>query len=244
MGGVNEMLGLNNLNGAGSTKLSDKQSLSADIAALIKKKIISGELNPGDRIVEISLARELGTSQTPIREAIRQLAGEGVVTIIPNRGPLVHTLSAKDVFELYTYRAVMEGMAIRLAVQNASNNDIRHLEQFYEEMTRKLHDDSIESLQEDSGYIHQYIYMLSKHTILLSMFEFISFRIQLVNRIVGRKYSKEREVSEHKELIEALRKGDPDHAELVMREHIHRAYKDYVDLGQTDQMELVQNEWI
>lgn len=233
-----------NLNDHIEGKFMDKQSLSTDIATLIKQKIIHGELNPGDRIVETSLAREVGTSQTPIREAIRQLAGEGVVTIIPNRGPLVHTLTSKDVFELYTFRAVMEGMAIRLAVQNASKNDIRHLELFYEEMKRKLDDDTVESLQEDSSYIHHYIYKLSKHSVLLAMYDFISFRIQLVNRIVGRKYSKEREVSEHSELIEALKNGDPDAAELVMREHIRRAYKDYVDIGQADPLELAQNEWI
>lgn len=225
-------------------QITDKQSLGVDVVKYIKQKIISGELNPGDRIVETALARELGTSQTPIREAIRQLAGEGIVKIIPNRGPLVHTLSAKDVFELYTFRAVMEGMAIRLAVQNASNNDIRHLEHFYEEMKRKLDDDAVESLQEDSSYIHHYIYKLSKHSVLLSMYDFISFRIQLVNRIVGRKFTKVREVSEHGELIEALKSGDPNRAEQVMREHIHRAYKDYMDIGQTDQTELAQNEWI
>lgn len=226
------------------TQVQDKQNLGTDVVKYIKQKIISGELNPGDRIVETQLARELGTSQTPIREAIRQLAGEGIVTIIPNRGPLVHELSVKDVFELYTFRAVMEGMAIRLAVQNASNNDIRHLEHFYEEMKRKQHDDTIPSLQEDSSYIHHYIYKLSRHAILLSMYDFISFRIQLVNRIVGRKFTKDREVSEHEELIEALKTGDPDHAEQVMRAHIHRAYKDYIDIGHKTGSDLAQNEWI
>jgi len=223
---------------------ADKNSLSSSIAALIKQKIISGELNPGDRIVETKLARELAISQTPIREAIRQLAGEGVVTIVPNKGPLVRTFNAKDIFEIYSFRAVMEGMAIRLAVQNASITDIRHLEHFYEEMKQKLLDDSIVSLQEDSGYIHYYIFKLSKHATLLELFQFISFRIQLVNRFVGKKFSKEREVSEHWELIEALKSGDPDQAEKVMRGHIHRAYREFVDTGMFDRSELAQNEWI
>ncbi|MFD0714465.1 GntR family transcriptional regulator [Paenibacillus sp. GCM10027626] len=225
-------------------KTTDKRSLSTSIVALIKQKIIDGELNPGDRIVETRLARELDISQTPIREAIRQLAGEGVVTIVPNKGPLVRTFSAADIFEIYSYRAVMEGMAIRLAVQNASLTDIRHLEQFYEEMKNKMDDVSIQSLQQDSGYIHHYIFKLSKHAVLQETFSFISFRIQLVNRIVGKKYSKEREVAEHWELIEALKKGDPDHAEQIMREHIHRAYCEFVDTGMFDHSDLAQNEWI
>ncbi|GAA3403926.1 GntR family transcriptional regulator [Paenibacillus hodogayensis] len=223
---------------------ADKHSLSVNIASYIKQKIINGEWSPGDRIVETKLARELEISQTPIREAVRQLAGEGVVTIVPNKGPFVRTFSAKDIFEIYSYRAVLEGMAIRLAVGNASMTDIRHLEQFYEEMKKKLHDDSFVSLSEDSGYIHYYIFKLAKHAILLEMFSFISFRITLVNRIVGRKYSKEREVSEHWELIEALKQGDPDEAEKVMRAHIHRAYLEFVDTGKFDPSELAKNEWL
>lgn len=222
----------------------DKQNLCDDIVKWIKKKILDGELNPGDRIVETLLAREFGTSQTPFREAIRQLAGEGIVTIIPNKSSIINTFTDKDVFELYTFRTVLEGMAIRLAVQNASNNDIRHLEQFYEQMKSKLKDDSVESLQEDSGYIHYYIFMLSKHSILLSNFNSIAFRIRLLNRMVGPRFSKEREVSEHWELIEALKSGDPDYAEKIIRDHIHRAYKEFKGVNLGDRIELAQIEWI
>lgn len=223
---------------------TDNQSLRADIVSLIKSKIINGDLNPGDRIVESQLVRELGISQTPIREAIHQLVGEQVVDVVPNRGALVRSLSAKDVFEIYSYRAVLEGMAIRLAVQNVTIKDIKLLEQFYGEMKAKITDDSIELLSQDSSYIHHYIYKLSMHSILLSMYEFISFRIQLVNRILQRKYSKAQEVAEHLELIEVLKNGDPDEAEKVMREHIYRSYRNFVDIGMFDQNELAQNHWI
>lgn len=229
---------------SGNANAADKHNLSSGIVSLIKQKILFGELNPGDRIVETKLARELAISQTPIREAIRQLAGEGVVTIVPNKGPLVRTFSAKDIFEIYSLRAVLEGMAIRLAVQNASITDIRHLEQFYDGMKRKLADDAVESLSDDSGYMHHYIFKLSKHFVLLEMFETVSFRIQLVNRIVGKKFTKEREVAEHGELIEALKSGDPDRAEIVMREHIRRAYVAFVDAGVFDRSELAHNEWV
>lgn len=223
---------------------SRKKNLSADIVELIKEKIIDGHLQPGDRIVETKLARDLQVSQTPIREAIRQLAGEGVVNIVPNRGPFVRTFSAKDILEIYTMRAVLEGMAIRFAVQNASNNDIRHLEQFYEEMKQKLYDDSVDSLFEDSGYIHYYIFRLSRHETLFELFDLLFFRIRLVNRWVGKRYSKEREVSEHWELIHALKHGDPDHAEKMMREHIRRAYEEFVGSVKLEQSELAQVEWL
>lgn len=227
-----------------TTSIDKQQSATLDIAGFIKQKIINGELSPGDRIVETRIAREFGISQTPIREAIRRLAGENVVTIIPNKGPLVNTLNARDVFEIYSYRSVLEGMACRLAVQNVSLNEIKHLEQFFNRMKEKLHDDTVVSLTEDSDYIHSYIFKLSKHSILLSMFEYISFRVQLVNRISGMKTNKEREVSEHAELVEVLKLGNPDEAERVMREHIHRSYKTFLDIGMVDRTELARNEWI
>lgn len=228
----------------GTKSGTESQNLRSEIAFLIKNKIIEGILNPGDRVVESQLARELGISQTPIREAIHQLVGEHVVEVVPNRGALVRTLSAKDIFEIYSYRAVLEGMAIRLAVQNVTIKDIKHLEDFYCEMKAKITDDSVEVLSPDSSYIHHYIYRLSNHSILLFMYEFISFRIQLVNRILQRKYTKENEVSEHLELIEVLKKGDSDEAEKVMRAHIYRSYQNFVDMGMFEENELAQNKWI
>ena len=66
----------------------------------------------------------------------------------------------------------------------------------------------------------------------------------LVNRFVGKRFNKEKEISEHAELIEALKQGDPDHAEKVMREHIHRAYRTFVDSDTLDRSELAQYEWL
>lgn len=221
-----------------------KHDLVSQIVQQIKDKILEGALKPGVRIVEIKLAKELGISQTPIREAIRQLAGEGIVTIALNRGAVIRSLSAQDVFEIYSLRSSLEGLAIRLAVQNATMNDIKHLEAFYRDMERKLDDDAVASLSEDSSYIHRYILKLSKHELLDFMFQPVSFRIAWVNRILGRTYTKRQEVEEHGELIEALKKRDPDEAERVMRAHIHRSYRGFMAIGLIDEAELLRNEWI
>jgi len=226
------------------TMADNKHDLVTQIVQQIKDKILEGSLKPGERIVEIKLAKELGISQTPIREAIRQLAGEGIVTIVLNRGAVIRSLSAQDVFEIYSLRSSLEGLAIRLAVQNATMNDIKHLEAFYREMERKLDDDSIESLSEDSSYIHRYILKLSKHELLEFTFQPVSFRITWVNRILGRSYSKRQEVEEHRELIEALQKRDPDEAERIMRAHIHRSYRGFLAIGLINETELTRNEWI
>ncbi|GAA3409517.1 GntR family transcriptional regulator [Paenibacillus hodogayensis] len=222
-----------------------KQNISEELVKYIKQQIISGELNPGDRIVETKLARELGVSQTPVREAIRHLHGEGVITIVPNKGPMVRTLDMKDVFEIYSVRSMLEGLAIRLATQQATDEQIAELEQFYEEMKRKLPDDSVPSLLQDSSHIHRTIIEMSNHSRLTTMYQSISFQISLVNRLLGAKSTKQKEIDQHLELIEALKKRNPDEAEQTMRKHIFRSYRDFVQLAEKkeQQVDFDEKQW-
>ncbi|MGN7384387.1 GntR family transcriptional regulator [Paenibacillus sp. SAFN-117] len=208
----------------------DKQSISQDLVDHIKQLILDGELNMGDRIVETRVAKDLGISQTPVREAIRQLCGEGILIVVPNKGPMVRTFDQKDVYEIYSLRAVTEGMAIRLATLNASEEDIDSLKQFYEEMKRKEEDPAVDSLLSDSLHIHQTIMRLSNHSRLIQTYDSISFQISMVNRILGRESTKRKEVEQHQELVEALASRNPEHAEKTMRRHIYRSYGEYVQL--------------
>ncbi|KIL40355.1 hypothetical protein SD70_14025 [Gordoniibacillus kamchatkensis] len=221
----------------------DKQNFSHDIVALIKQQILNGELSPGDRIVETRLARELGISQTPVREAIRHLSGEGIITIVPNKGPIVKALEKRDVFEIYSLRAVIEGLAMRMATQLASDQDIAELEAFYDEMRAKLHDDTVDSLLADSLHIHQTIMRLSNHSKLMKTYESISFQISMVNRILGKESTKQKEVDQHLELIEALAARDPDQAEKTMRRHIYRSYREFIDMKEEDRWEYGEHLW-
>ena len=220
-----------------------RRSLSQEVAALIKKQMVDGVLNPGDRIVETKLAKELGLSQTPIREAIRLLSGEGIVTIVPNKGPVVQTLTQKDIFEIYSIRAVLEGLAMRMATQVASAEEIEAVQRIHERMVRKLHDDSVTSLLRDSAHLHASIVALSKHSRLIATYESVSFQISLVNRILARVSTKQKEVDQHRELVEALAGRDPEHAERTMRAHIYRSYQEFTELEDTPSTDLPESLW-
>ena len=222
---------------------ADKQNMGHDLVEFFKQEILAGRLNPGDRIVETKFARELGISQTPVREAVRHLAGEGIVTLVPNRGPVVNELGARDIFEIYSLRASIEGLAIRLATQIASDEAIGELERFYEEMKVKAEDDGVGSLLEESLYIHQSIMKLSEHSRLWHAYESISFQIALVNRILGNESTKVKEVEQHAELIEALKGRDPDKAELTMRKHIYRSYRECMDLKEDETASFGTHLW-
>src|SRR5271167_1412107 len=84
----------------------------------LRQSIISGRLSPGERLVERELISMMGVSRTVIREALRQLESEGLVAIIPNKGPIVRTLTWEEAQDLYAIRAVLEGLAARLFVEN------------------------------------------------------------------------------------------------------------------------------
>ena len=221
----------------------DKQNISHDVVEYFKRMILNGELNPGDRIVETKFARELGISQTPIREAMHQLSGEGIVTIVPNKGPVIKELQKSDVFEIYSLRAAIEGLAIRIATQIASDEAVEELERFYSGMKVKLEDPSVDTLLQDSLYIHQSIIKLSKHERLINTYESISFQIALVNRILGRESTKQKEVDQHLELIEALKERNPDQAEKVMRKHIYRSYREFIELDEDKHWEDGETLW-
>lgn len=222
-----------------------KTSLSESLVGYLKQQILDGILNPGDRIVETKIAEDLEISQTPVREALRQLAGEGIVTLVPNRGPIVRDLQMSDVFEIYSVRAGLEGLAMRFATQSASDEEIGRLVAFHRRMEEKAMDDTVTvaALLADSASIHQYVVDLSRHTRLVAMYRSISFQIALVNRILGRESTKKKEVDQHREVVEALASRDPDFAEKTMRQHIHRSYGEFLDVQKDTSSEYRQYLW-
>ncbi|NLZ51956.1 MAG: GntR family transcriptional regulator, partial [Thermoanaerobacteraceae bacterium] len=111
--------------------LSDYQdtgySLRSKIYHHLKNAILDGVYKPGDSLIEMKLAKELGVSRTPIREAIRQLELEGLVTSIPNKGVVVEGVTLQDVEDIYEIRKMIEGLAARWAAEKISDEQLKEL---------------------------------------------------------------------------------------------------------------------
>ena len=114
-------------------KLDEIQKLAAPLRLQVldglRRAIIDGRLAPGARLIERELTEMMNVSRTVIREALRQLESEGLIANVPNKGPVVRALSLAEAKDLYTIRAVLEGLAARLFVQNATDADIKRLAQ-------------------------------------------------------------------------------------------------------------------
>lgn len=223
-------------------ELANRTTLNQEISALIRQAIAHGEMLPGERIIESKLARELGVSLTPVREAVRQLIGEGILTITPNRGPSVRVLSEEDAFELYSLRGMLEGLAIRLAVTRSRPEDLEAIGAIFEEMVAALQDDTVPVLLPYSARIHEGIVDLSTHERLITMYQSLALQIAVLNRVVGQQSTKQHEVDWHEPVVRALFGGDPDHAERVIRDHIYESYLAYLDLVRSSRAPVVDRD--
>jgi DNA-binding GntR family transcriptional regulator len=131
-----------------------------NIAERLRSAILSGELEPGSKLIETGLAERFGTSRGPIREAIRELAREGLVTELPRRGTLVSTLTAHDLSEVYAVRQALEAAAGRVVIARAADDELRALE---------THLSALESPPPGAGYLDQAVHDLAFHRGLVAL---------------------------------------------------------------------------
>jgi DNA-binding GntR family transcriptional regulator len=191
------------------------------VIEVIEKALFSGKLRPGDRVVETKLARQTGISRGPVREAIQQLVGEGVLVTHSYRGTFVAEWTAKDVAEVYGLRAVLEGYAVHLAMQYITSQDLADLEDIIDEMQKLARQGDGEGVSELDIRFHTRICELSQDTLLFKT-------LAGLRRKIGMLVTIDRELapdlvelaSNHLMLLEAIRTGDPEHTESVFREHI------------------------
>jgi DNA-binding GntR family transcriptional regulator len=117
-----------------ASKLVAKNGLASEIASTIRNLILNGELKPGDRIIESRVARQLGVGQPTVREALVELEHQGLVSRKPNHGCFVTTLTRAEIADILRIRSDMETLAVELAIENASTEDINSLLELAREM--------------------------------------------------------------------------------------------------------------
>jgi DNA-binding GntR family transcriptional regulator len=103
-------------------------SLRQQVIERLRESVISGHLSPGQRLTERELTESLGVSRTVVREALRQLEAEGLIEVIPNKGPVVRTLTAEEAEDIYRIRAVLQGLAAQQFIANADEQQLAALE--------------------------------------------------------------------------------------------------------------------
>jgi DNA-binding GntR family transcriptional regulator len=201
------------------------RNASSAATELIRQAIIDGRLPPGRRLKEEELARELGISRTPVREALLMLNAEGLVDAAPNRGAVVRSHSAEDLDDLYQLRALLEGYSTRRAATRLSDEAIEGLRESCVRFQRLLDDSSeMSELVHENLVFHQTILEAADSPRLIAMVRQV-IELPLVYRSYVWYSPEQQRISAHyhRQITRALEMRDAERAELVMKEHVFEA---------------------
>jgi DNA-binding GntR family transcriptional regulator len=200
----------------------DRRTLAAQVQERVREAILKQRLKPGDRIDQNRLADELGVSMAPVREALKGLEAEGLVTIQPRRGAFVVEMSISDMDDLYFTRQLIEGEAIYLAVPRLTEKDFADLQAMIDMMRRATASDDINTYISYNRQFHLHIYsalenqhLLQVITMLWERSELYRYRYMFMTRETTRIHE------EHDGILEACRLGDSALAKERAKAHIY-----------------------
>ena len=199
-------------------------SLRGRVFQKIREDILTGVYKEHDELREVSIGEELGVSRTPVREALRQLELEGLVTIVPNKGAYVTGITPQDVHDIYKIRSLLEGLCARWATEHITGRQIEELEEIIllsEFHLRKKSAEQAEQVSELDGKFHKVLYEASNSRILEHVLSDFHKYVQMAWMMsVGAKDRAERSIEEHRDILKAIKDKDPDKAEWLANQHI------------------------
>lgn len=205
----------------------------------LRQSIIGGRLGSGTRLIERELIAMMGVSRTVLREVLRQLETEGLVAIIPNKGPVVRALTLDEATDIYSIRAVLEGLAARLFVAHASEAQVKKLEQALAATVAAYEGDDPERILRIKNRFYEYMFEGAASETLSSMIATLHARIWRW-RALGlshprRSAKRSREATAGLEaLFEALKGRDAEQAERIAREEVTKASEEVFHLLRSD----------
>jgi len=210
-------------------KKEDRSTLVEKVANQIREAIKSGKLKPGERIIESNLASDMGISRFPIREAIRYLEKEGLVTTTPFKGAHVTELTPKDLEEIYSLRTVTEELAIRTLIKHLDSEKVKKLESVVTAMKQVAKNcRTIEEVIDVDLSFHRTICELSGNRRLLEAWLNLSHQLRAFIVLDDHLYgddTPEKTLETHYPVFEAIKNGNGNLAAKHMREVITRGYK-------------------
>ena len=196
----------------------EHQPIRVRIRNVLLERILSGHYRAGDRLVELQLAREFGSSQAPVREALRDLETAGLVTIRPRRGSFVNDYHARTQHEIYHVRGALEEAAARLAVPRLKG-DVAELVLHLEGMREAARTHDIEASILHSVGFHRTIMVAAGNELLLKMWESLHVEIHSRKTILQPNTDLSAVAESHKPIVEAVAAGDVELACRLSREH-------------------------
>ncbi|MFK8078986.1 MAG: GntR family transcriptional regulator [Granulosicoccus sp.] len=194
-----------------------------DTYARILNEIRAGTLNPGDRLTEADIAERLGISRTPVREAMRQLEADGLISHTPRSGSTIRKLDYSEVSELYEMRAVLESTAARFSARAASDVEVDELVSIHQAMCAATDTHELDQLNQQ---FHRCLLDAARNRFLLSAVRSIEKTLLILGPSTFNESDRAAQSNkEHEQLLNAISARNPADAEQAMRQHIESAHR-------------------
>ncbi|CAI08228.1 putative gntR-family transcriptional regulator [Aromatoleum aromaticum EbN1] len=196
-------------------------ALYQEVAERLRQRIYSHDLAPGTWVDEQALADDYGISRTPLREALKVLASEGLVTLKPRRGCYVTEISERDLDEIFTVMALLEGQCAHITARKATDADLERLRKIHEKLEKAAVGGDIDGYFEANQAFHQALQKITDNRWLLQVIEDLRKVIKLSrHHSLFSEGRLEQSLAEHRGILAALAERDAERAELLMRAHI------------------------
>lgn len=209
--------------------LNDYKPLREIVFEHLRESIILGKMPPGERLMEIQLAEQLGVSRTPVREAIRKLELEGLVIMEPRKGAYVSEVSLKDIKDALEIRVSLEGLGAYLAAERIEKNELEMLIKKHEELKEYADKKDVAGILEKDAELHEIIFNAARNSKLIDMVDSLREQVQRFRiSYVSTHEQASQLYKEHKKIIDAIVKRDKEMAKKYAEEHIEISKKHIV----------------
>jgi len=211
-------------------QIQKREPLSKVAARQLRTAIIDGTFELGEPLSEIPLAKSLGISKTPLREALAQLQAEGLIKVIPQKGTFVFSLSAEEVAALCELRFTLESAALKYAFDRNHELLLSGLKSITLKMVEVRGESNVKEYLELDSLFHEQFFIHCKNDFLYEAYMQINGRISALRTYLSKKpYHTDKSFKEHQDIIEYIEEHDLDAAIAVTNRHINRTRKSFSD---------------
>jgi DNA-binding GntR family transcriptional regulator len=195
------------------------------VTATLRHAILHGYFEPGEKVDVEGIAQDLGVSRMPVREAIRRLESERLVTNRAHHGATITTVTQKDIHEIYVVRMLLEVEAIRTVARTIPDKVLDDLDRYLDDQLKRLRSGDSSQRFDSDAYVHQCLLEHADNSLLKEVLEGLTHRVGLVRYIANLQTGPHEiePILEHKSIISALRQRDPDLAAREMYQHLEKS---------------------
>ncbi len=206
---------------AAVTLLVERRLLHEEVVDRLRDMIVQGELAPETKLNERVLAEQLGISRTPLREAIKYLASEGLVELLPNRGAAVAPLKAEKVKEIFTVLGTLEALAGELVCRNATDADIAEIRALHYQMVAHHARGELAPYFRYNQQIHIRLVECAGNATLAQIYRSLNAHVKRARYMANLSHERwDQAVREHEEILEALSARDSKRLQALLRDHL------------------------